>query len=273
MRTGYIQMTPEWGNVSANWDSVRRHVMACDADLLVLPEFFNTGYLFLTREEVMDFAEPVPDGPTTRFLLDLAVESRTCLVAGLPERAGDRLFNTALLVTSEGRWMRYRKTHLFDTEKQFFDPGDTGFIVVDIGICRVGVMICFDWLFPESVRTLTLCGAQVIAHPANLVLPFCPAAMITRCLENRIFSVTANRSGSEHRNDRSLHYIGCSRIVAPDGTVLAESGSESQDTQIVEMDPREADNKWITLVNHVLQDRRIHQYRMDRPFSDCDRLT
>ena len=64
---------------------------------------------------------------------------------------------------------------------------------------KVGVMICFDWRFPETARSLALKGAEIIAHPSNLVLPHCPQAMITRCLENRIFAITADRVGEEER--------------------------------------------------------------------------
>jgi predicted amidohydrolase len=65
----------------------------------------------------------------------------------------------------------YRKTHLFFEETLWFTPGDSGFQVWDIGMAKVGVMICFDWYYPESARTLALQGADIIAHPSNLVLP------------------------------------------------------------------------------------------------------
>jgi len=88
----------------------------------------------------------------------------------------------------------YRKTHLFSEEKLYFTPGNTGFRVWETGICRIGIMICFDWFFPESMRSLTLQGAEVIAHPANLVLPHCPGAMPVRCLENGVYAVTAKNT-------------------------------------------------------------------------------
>ena len=88
-------------------------------------------------------------------------------------------------------------------KKLWFTPGNTGFNVFQTGIGPVGIMICFDWLFPESMRTLALQGAQVIAHPANLVLPHCPSAMPIRCLENKVYAITVNRTGREQRKEGS----------------------------------------------------------------------
>ena len=95
-------------------------------------------------------------------------------MAGLPERAGAHCFNSAVVVGPKGFIGCYRKTHLFFEETIFFTPGDTGFHVWDIGVAKVGVMICFDWFYPEAARTLALQGADIIAHPSNLVLPHCP---------------------------------------------------------------------------------------------------
>ena len=110
----------------------------------------------------------------------------------------------------------YRKTHLFFEETLFFTPGDTGFHVWDIGPAKIGIMVCFDWYYPESARTLALKGADIIRHPSNLVLPNCPDSMPVRCLENRVFAVTCNRIGNEARGGKDqLTYIGNSEVVTP----------------------------------------------------------
>ncbi len=175
------------------------------ADLLVLPELFNTGYLITSKEEIRALAEEVPGGRTTQRLAALAKRSGVHLVAGMAERSGDRIFNAAVLISPSGHVATYRKVHLFFEEKLWFDPGDGEFPVYDIGLCRVGMMVCFDWFFPESARMLALKGAQVICHPSNLVLPYCQTAMVTRCLENRVFAVTCNRTGTEQRGGKVLH--------------------------------------------------------------------
>ena len=125
-----------------------------------------------------------------------------------------------MVIGPNGYLGKYRKIHLFGTEKNCFDPGNSPLKVFDIGSARVGVMICFDWRFPETARTLALSGADLIAHPSNLVLPHCPQAIITRCLENRIFIVTASRVGTEKRTPtNSLNFIGQSQVVDPDGDI------------------------------------------------------
>lgn len=260
MRIGFIQMTPAFGDREVNLDQVEKLVGTMKADLIVLPEFFATGYLFSDIAEVTALAEPIPGGITTTGLLRISRNSGTALVAGLPERDGKHLFNSAVLVTPEGVLHTYRKTHLFDREKLFFSPGDTGFRVWEWRGIRIGIMICFDWYFPESARALALAGAQIIAHPSNLVLPHCPSAMITRSLENRIFSVTCNRSGSETRHDMSLKYIGNSRIINPKGIVLGQAGDENTAVVTVEIDPLEADDKRVTSRNDLFSDRRTDLY-------------
>ncbi len=138
------------------------------------------------------------------------------VVVGLPEQVGNQCYNSAILVGPTGFIGLYRKAHLFFEETLFFSPGNTGLEVWDIGMAKVGVLICFDWIYPEAARTLALKGADVLAHPSNLVLPHCPDAMVTRCLENRVFSVTANRVGQESRGGKQpLTFIGKSEVVSP----------------------------------------------------------
>jgi predicted amidohydrolase len=149
----------------------------------------------------------------------------------------------------------YRKVHLFDREKDLFEPGDRGFTVVAVSGVRLGLMICFDWIFPETARALSLMGAQVICHPANLVLPHCPQAMITRCVENRVFAITANRVGIEARAGEELRFIGTSQVISPRGEVLVRAGGDEV-IQIIDIDPAAADDKMVTRVNHVLADRK-----------------
>ena len=100
-------------------------------------------------------------------------------------------------------------------------------------------MICFDWFFPESTRTLALGGADVIAHPSNLVLPHCPEAMPIRALENGVFTATANRIGTESNGRESLTFIGRSRICSPRAEVLAEATPTDATTIRAEIDPHQ----------------------------------
>lgn len=262
MRVGYYQYDPLFGEVAQNLDRVAAKLNEAETDLLVLPEFCASGYQFVSKEEVAALAEPVPDGPTTTRLIDLAKARRMVIVAGLPERAGSAYYNSAVVVGPFGFIGCYRKTHLFFEETLFFTPGDTGFQVWDIGSAKLGVMICFDWYYPESARTLALKGAEILCHPSNLVLPNCPDSMPVRCLENRVFAVTCNRIGSEARGGKDpLTYIGHSEVVSPRGVILHRAPRDQEDLSIVEIDPAEARNKALTRYNDLLRDRRESLYK------------
>jgi len=262
MRVGFYQYTPQFGEVAKNLDRVIAALEQVEADLIVLPELFASGYQFVSQDEVMQLAEPVPDGPTTRRLMDLAKRRRIVIIAGLPELAGAACYNSAIVVGPSGFVGCYRKTHLFFEETLFFTPGDTGFQVWDIGPAKIGVMICFDWYYPEAARTLALNGAEIICHPSNLVLPNCPDSMPVRCLENRVFAITCNRTGTETRGGKDpLTFIGNSEIVAPRGAILHRASRDREELCIVEIDPAEARNKALTPYNDLLRDRRESLYR------------
>ncbi|ULA64905.1 MAG: Nitrilase [Nitrospira sp.] len=262
MRVGYYQYEPEFGAVAKNLEAIRAKLETAEADLMVLPEFCASGYQFLSAKEAQRLAEPVPDGPTTKMLMEVAARRRMHIVAGLPERAGANCYNSAVVVGPLGFLGCYRKSHLFFEETRCFTPGDTGFQVWDIGLAKIGVMICFDWYFPESARTLALMGADIICHPSNLVLPNCPDSMPVRCLENRVFAVTCNRIGTEARGGKDpLTFIGNSEVVSPRGVILHRAPRDRDELAVVDIDPADARNKAVTIYNDLLGDRRPSLYR------------
>ena len=261
-----IQSHPEFGNVEANLDAADAAIAAAgETDLVVLPELFATGYAFESLEQARELAEPVPGGRTVRRLERVARETGATIVAGVAESVGDHLYNSAVVVTPNGWLGNYRKTHLFSEETLWFAPGDSGFRVWTVTdrrrrSYRLGVMVCFDWMFPESARVLALAGADIIAHPSNLVLPHCPDSMPVRALENGVFTATANRVGTEHNGREALTYIGRSRICSPRGAVLAEASATATDVLTVEIDPREARDKAMNPYNDRLGSRRPEFY-------------
>ena len=263
MKVGFVQNNPPFGEVEKNLEHVVRGLAGKTADLFVLPELFTTGYQFTSREEALTLAENIPDGKTTEALLALAKKINSVIVAGIAEREGDAVYNSAVMVGPGGYIGRYRKAHLFDTEKEVFQPGNTPLTVFDLGFARVGMMICFDWRFPETARTLALQGADIIAHPANLVLTHCPQAMITRCLENGIFIATADRVGCEERiPGYPLKFMGQSQVVDPLGEVLYRASLDQEEVHVVEIDIELARNKCLNPNNHIFEDRREDLYRL-----------
>jgi predicted amidohydrolase len=261
MQAGFFQFNTAFARKQENLEKVRAATGDISLDLLVLPEFFATGYQFVSREEVAELAEPVPHGETTEFLVSLSKDRNVYIVAGLPERDGDMFYNSAVLTGPEGFIGFYRKTHLFLEENLFFTSGDTGFRVWDTKIGRIGVMICFDWFFPEAARTLALKGAEVIAHPSNLVLPHCPQSMPVRCLENRVYAITANRIGTEQRKEGpALTFIGRSQIISPKAEILAEAGAAEETLLAAELDLALARDKKLNQYNDLFRDRRPYLY-------------
>lgn len=224
-------------------------------DVLVLPELANSGYNFESIEEARSVSEIVNKGPVCQLLREWSAGGRLA-VSGLCERAGDTLYNSAV-VYADGRLETvYHKAHLFANEGSFFQPGTDKPPVISFRGHKMGVMICFDWFFPEFARSLALRGAQIILHPANLVLPYCQKAMITRSIENRVFTATANRIGSE----RGLAFSGLSQVTSPTGDLLAQAGADFSGVAWAEADLDKADNKWVTRQNHLFNDRRPELY-------------
>jgi len=264
MRIGYVQMEPVFGEVEQNIRRAEVLMGKEKADLWVLPELFATGYQFTAQEEAAALAEPVPEGPTTQHLILFAHERRCHIVAGLAEKAPNgAIYNAAILVGPKGQLTLYRKIHLFLEEKRWFTPGDIPFSVIDIGEAKVGIMICFDHFFPEAARTLALRGAEIIAHPANLVMPvYAQLTMRARAIENGVFTVTANRVGSEARTDKTLHFTGESQIVSPRGDVLVRSSKDKEEVRVVEIDPAAARDKSLNPYNDRLADRRVDFYNL-----------
>ena len=261
MRTGIYQNNPEFGEVSKNLERAINKLERIEADLVVLPELFSTGYQFISDKEVESLAESIPDGPTCQTLIKYACSKKMYMVFGIAERDGDKLFNSAVLIGPDGYIGKYRKSHLFYEEKFFFSPGDTGFNVYDIGTARLGIMICYDWWFPEAARTLALRGADIICHPANLVLSGCQKAMVTRSLENAVYSATANRIGAEARNGKEeLRFTGNSQIISPDGQVILVLENNKERIAVVDIDIERARDKSITKLNDRFLDRRPDMY-------------
>jgi len=151
----------------------------------------------------------------------------------------------------------YRKVHLFDEEKRWFSPGRAPWPVFRRGRARVGVLICFDWRFPEAARALALAGADVLAHPSNLVLPYCQESMRTRALENRVYCLTANRVGEDRSSSsgRRLAFTGRSQAVDPTGQVLWRAGRSRPAARVVDLDLARARDKRVTARNDLWGDR------------------
>ena len=260
MKLGYFQFRPLFGKVEKNLEKVLVALDGIEADLIVLPELAFTGYYFKDRQELLSLAEDPADSKTLNALTDLCKNNDLYIVTGFAERSGDNVYNSSILVGPDGIQHIYRKLHLFNEETKTFDHGNIPLSVQTVKGVKIGMMVCFDWVFPEVTRSLALQGAEVICHPSNLVLTYCQEAMITRCLENRVFAVTTNRYGVDKRPHGELKFTGRSQIVAPGGMLIHRAVSQRNELYITEIDPAEAKNKSITPLNDLLSDRRPDCY-------------
>ena len=260
MKIAYIQTQPIFGDIDGNISRALEPIANMDADLVVLPELYDTGYQFRDKRELKKLAFSKGKSPAVEAARESANRFGTYVVGGFAEAADSKCFNSAFLVGPDGLLSVYRKIHLFENEKYLFDPGDRPFAVHDIGIVKIGIMICFDWAFPESARSLALLGAQVIAHPSNLVMPYCQKAMITRSLENAVYIVTANRIGTENRHGEKLTFTGCSQITGTSGDILAKAPENAIEAKAVKINPDTALNKKINKINDRFGDRRTIMY-------------
>ncbi len=256
-RVAVVQLKPELLQVDTNLHKIDNLCKDLKADLIVLPELITSGYVFQNQPEVDEVSESVPHGKSFRYFRELSQQLDASIVFGFAEKDDKKNYNSSALVNPDGSYYVYRKTHLFYREKMFFSPGDTGLFVCEAkGKIKIGMMICFDWQFPEVARTLALNGAQIICHPANLVLPWCQQSMSTRSLENRVFSITANRTGTECNGGICTAFTGMSQILGTKGEVLARLGIDTEEIGLADIDPEQAWDKSVNDINDLFSDRR-----------------
>jgi len=255
MKITVVQTSPKFLMVDENRKDLVHHLGNSKGDLIIFPELCTSGYNFKSKTEVRRCSESVPQGKTSRILSSFAKKKNCAIVLGLPEVHKGKFFNSAIFVTPSSLHV-YRKIHLFWNEKKFFSPGTSGFRVFNWKSARIGLMICFDWFFPEAARTLAIKGADIIAHPSNLVLPFAQDGMKIRSLENNVYSATANRVGRE----RGLKFTGQSQILDTKGTVLGRLSAKGSGILTVSITPGRARKKKITPENNIFQDRKTKFY-------------
>lgn len=260
MKIGCVQFTPSLGNVRETIQKIEVLLSKADGlDLLVLPELCNSGYNFSSAQMAWDASERVQDSVFIRYLEQKCREGNFYISSGFNERDGRVLFNSAVLVGPKGYIGKYRKLHLFLNEKDFFQPGNVGLPVFDIGKAKLGMLVCFDWAFPEVWRVLSLKGADIICHPSNLVLPgFAQKVVPVHALTNRVYVVTCNRVGTES----GLKFTGLSTIADPSGNVPVQASQEDEVVISTTADVCKARDKRITPRNHLFEDRRPPEYEI-----------
>ncbi|KAJ3416459.1 hypothetical protein HDV05_001617 [Chytridiales sp. JEL 0842] len=220
------------------------------AKLVVLPECFNSPY---GTQHFPPNAEPIPTGPTSVFLSQLASQAKVYLIGGsIPETSGSKLFNTCTVWSPTGTLLAtHRKLHLFDInvkggikfkESEVLSPGE-GITVVDMGeeIGKVGVGICYDVRFPEMAMVMARSGCKLLVYPGAFNMTTGPLhwELLTRAraLDNQLFVALCSPA-----RDKSAGYIAYahSTIANPMGKIIATAG-ESEEILQVDVDYEEVE--------------------------------
>ncbi|MFZ5789589.1 MAG: nitrilase family protein [Pseudomonadota bacterium] len=265
-----IQMEPVVGEKQRN---LRRSVelineaTANGANLVVLPELCNSGYVFESRAEAFALSEEIPGGESTAAWAETAAKNNLHLVAGIAEREGNLLYNSAVVIGPKGYVGTFRKVHLWNEENLFFEPGNLGFPVFKTPIGRIGCHICYDSWFPESHRLAALQGADIICVPTNWVpIPgqdpkreaMANILVMAAAHSNSVFIAAADRIG----NERGQPFIGQSIIVGSAGWPIGGPASRDKEEIIyAEANLSDARRKrnW-NEYNQPLRDRRTDVY-------------
>ncbi|MGH8418731.1 MAG: carbon-nitrogen hydrolase family protein [Pseudomonas sp.] len=224
MKVEFAQLAGRDSDTAYNLQRALAAIAACDSDtqLVVFPETYLMG--FPTIDTVAAVAEP-EDGPTVQAVQRAARERNLAVVIGFAENDGGRFYNTTLLITPEGIALRYRKTHLWPSERGVFEPGDR-FATCQWNGVRIGLLICYDIEFPETARALAQLGADLLIVTNGNMDPYGPThrtAIMARAQENQALAVMVNRVGA---GTGSLVFAGGSALVDPFGTLLQEAGRE-----------------------------------------------
>jgi len=249
------------------WDHI---AAACEqaaqegADLIVFPELANSGYVFDSLEEAERLATVIP-GPFADQLAELSDRFANVIVCGINERSGGKLYSSALVVDRGQLAGIYRKSHLWNTEHNFFVAANDPPLVVDTSIGVLGVAVCYDVEFPEIVRLAAEEGAELMAVPVNWPLlprprnvwPIEIAKVMAHASEYQVPIAIADRCGEE----RGVKWIGGSCIIDRSGYPAAMPQLDEPSTaRIITADIRLSPDKQISPFNHALTDRRVDIY-------------
>jgi predicted amidohydrolase len=223
------------------------------ADLVLFPELVVHGHC---TPNTWELAEPVPDGPSVRRLIQLARHFRLVLCAGLSEKERDIVYNTQVLVGPDGYVGKQRKLHL-SRDEVFYYKGGRDLTVFDIGPCKVGIVICYDNQLPEVARVLALRGAEVICmpHAGRFKLwddtPESQAAArryshhflkkyALRARENACFAVLTDQAGRAgyvdgwpRDSENQPHHAGAALVWGPDGELIASTQEERIEEEMI----------------------------------------
>lgn len=271
VKVASIQIGYTMGDKQATDRKIREKIeeaAANGAKLVVLPETCGaSGYVWNTKAEADAVAEPVPGGPTTGQWEKIAKELDVYIVGGLVEKVDYKLYNTAVLIGPEGYIGKYRKMHLWDEDKLWYEPGDLGIPVWTTPIGRIAIIICYDMWFSEMWRICALKGADIVCVPTNWLViddfpkedqTLAPFMAMVAANTNCLFVACADRVGSE----RGVTFPGRSLVLGPGAAAFPKVMGSPADEEIVYVDCNISDARKYNWCDHTVlfRDRRTDYY-------------
>ncbi len=213
------------------------------AQVMCFQELFYGPYFCQVQDrKYYSYTEPIPDGPTTKLMQDLARETKMVLVVPMYEEdAPGVYYNTAAVIDADGSYLgKYRKTHIPHLpgfwEKYYFRPGNTGYPVFNTAIGKVGVYICYDRHFPEGARMLGLNGAEIVFIPSatsrGLSQHLWRIEQTAHAIANGYYVGTINRVGIEKEIGDDDFY-GQSYFCDPRGQFCGDVGDAYNEELII----------------------------------------
>lgn len=257
-----VQMDCDLFNVSANLQKAEqriREAAAHGAKLICLPEVFNVGYLGTKIQDMITLAE-TEDGPSLTRMKTLAKELTVFILAPILFSTPSGVENSAFLIDDNGTILgHYSKTHPVGDEQKYLHRGNE-YPVFDTKLGKIGIVICYDVCFPETVRLLTLAGAELVLVPAAWRASYYfkewwDLNLACRALDDLVYIAAVNRCGLSGEEI----FAGKSQIVSPVGELLDSCGISEEailyETIDINRVAKERD------FNTVLIDRHPEDYR------------
>ena len=283
LKVGLVQQAVSSNNKLENWQNSAqkvRELAANGCQCILLQELHSTLY-FCQEEDVdaFDLAEPIP-GEATEYFGKLAAELSIVLVTSLFEKRGSGLYHNTAVVFDRSAEIagKYRKMHIPDDpgfyEKFYFTPGDMGFEPIQTSVGKLGVLVCWDQWYPEAARLMSMAGADILFYPTAIgwdrndtkeeQLRQQDAWQViqrSHAVANSVPVIVANRVGFEAspaNDDSGIDFWGHSFIAGPQGEILAQAGSDKEETLQVELDMTRTED--IKRIWPYFRDRRIDAY-------------
>jgi N-carbamoylputrescine amidase len=263
----------------ATADRLVRQAAKQGAQIILIQELFETPYFCIEQDSRhLRLATTVAENKAIAHFTKVARELGVVLPISFFEKANNSFFNSIAIIDADGKNLGvYRKAHIPNgpgyQEKNYFSPGDTGFMVFDTKFARIGVAICWDQWFPETARALALQGAELMFFPTAIGSEPPPALPVNsrdhwqrtqqgHAAANLTPVIVSNRIGTERalQDPEGLYikFYGSSFIADPTGAKVAEAGEEGEAVITAKFDLeriKELRNNWF-----VFRDRRPELY-------------